>query len=246
MELFDKTRAGHKGIGVFRIDATLKGVAVDTYITLLVGQMVTHRYSKLLLDDIDTGYHLGYRVFNLNPGIHFYKIKTAVFIEKLKRSCSPVAKALAGINTSGTDFRSLLGGYTGCRRFFHNLLMTALHGTVPLAKVNRLAMSIGQNLKLDVPWCLEKFLHIDNIIVKCRTSFSFGQLDRVNQLAVATNHSHTSATTTTCGFYNNRIPDLVRDLQVYDRILTERPVRTGYSRDTCGAHFIDRAHFITH
>ena len=46
----------------------------------------------LLTDDINAGYPFGYRMLNLNTGIHFDKIKFSVLVQKFKSTCAAIAQ----------------------------------------------------------------------------------------------------------------------------------------------------------
>ena len=51
---------------------------------LLDGQRLAGCDAQLLFNQVDAGDHFGYRVFNLNTGVHFDEIELAVFEQELK------------------------------------------------------------------------------------------------------------------------------------------------------------------
>ena len=66
-------------------------------------------------------------MFNLQARIHFDEIELAVLVEELERAGASIAHVQARLHASLTDFRALLFGDAGCRRFFDDFLMASLH-----------------------------------------------------------------------------------------------------------------------
>src|SRR3546814_2444140 len=62
---------GRKGPGVFRIDTAFYGVARKNQFFLSNRKRQAFRNADLLTNQIDARDHLGDRMFNLKPGIHF-------------------------------------------------------------------------------------------------------------------------------------------------------------------------------
>ena len=106
----------------------------------------------LLLYQVKTCYALGNRMLNLQPGIHFQKVKVQLFIhQKLHRSCVAVPASLCNIDGSFAHFFPDFGSQNGGRRLFHYFLMPSLNAALSFKKVYGIAMIVGQDLKFDVP-----------------------------------------------------------------------------------------------
>ena len=73
--------------------------------------------ADLLLNDIDTGHHLGDRMLDLNARVHLDEKKLAVLVQEFERACTAVAELAAGLNTAFPDLVAQLRGQVRCRRF---------------------------------------------------------------------------------------------------------------------------------
>ena len=67
---------------ILRVDPALNGMALDLYLVLSHRQRLPGRDPDLLYDQIQPRNHLSNRMLNLNPGIHFHKIKILVFVQQ--------------------------------------------------------------------------------------------------------------------------------------------------------------------
>ena len=120
------------------------------------GQLFTCSHCNLLAHDVNARHHLGHGVLHLHPGVHFNKVKLAVFVQKLKRARAAVLNFFARRHTACADFFNQLTRQARRRRLFNDFLVTPLHGAITLAQINRLAMLIGKHLDFDVPRIFKK------------------------------------------------------------------------------------------
>ena len=116
----------------------------------------------MLSDNIHASNHLGYRMLYLNPRIHLNEIKTAVFVQKLKRTGAAITNVDTGFDAGIADFSAQLLINTGCRRLFNNFLVTPLQRAVAITQVNGVALTVGKNLNLYVTRPLEELLDINH------------------------------------------------------------------------------------
>jgi hypothetical protein len=69
-------------IRVLGIDPALNGPAPEAHVTLTQSQPFTGRNPELFPDQVETGDHFGYGVFNLKPGVHLEEVEIPVFVQK--------------------------------------------------------------------------------------------------------------------------------------------------------------------
>ena len=113
-------------------------------------------------------------MLDLNPSVHFYEIELSVLIQEFERSYASVIHLLAGRGHPPAQFHALFLRDAGCRRFLDHLLVSALHRTITLGKMNGFAMGIGQDLKFDVPRVVQEFLQIDRPVPESRLRLGSG------------------------------------------------------------------------
>ena len=113
-------------------------------------------------------------MLNLHASIHLNKIKFVIFIQELKCTRATVTNCLTGLGTTVTNFITDFLGNTRRRRFFNNLLMTTLHGTVTLRQMNSITVLISKHLKLYMTRCFQVFLHIHHVITEGSTCLCAG------------------------------------------------------------------------
>src|SRR5450759_6020952 len=95
MELSDAARRGHKGHGIFGIDAALDGVPSQLDVLLPKTQLVAGGYTDLFLHNIYPGDNFGDRMLNLNAGVHLDEVELLVFEQEFKRACAAVPQFAA-------------------------------------------------------------------------------------------------------------------------------------------------------
>ena len=55
-------------------------MTAEVQIALAEAQLFAGSNADLFLYQVDSGNHLGHRVFNLNAGVHFNEVELAVFV----------------------------------------------------------------------------------------------------------------------------------------------------------------------
>jgi hypothetical protein len=163
--------------GIFGVNPALYGMAPDNNILLVDFQLVSGGNPNLLLNDVQTGNHFRYRMFYLDTGIHFHKIKSPVLVnQEFHRPGIFIADRLSRPDCSLAHPVSQLGGQYSGRRFFDHLLISPLNGTIPFSQMNNIAEMIGQYLKFNMPRSCQVFFHIHGVIVESRFSFRFSHV----------------------------------------------------------------------
>ena len=105
-------------------------------------------------------------MLDLQARIHLDEIELAILVEELDRADAEIAELLDG----GGD--GLADGGAGCivddgrGGFLEHLLVAALQRAVAFAKMDDIAMAVGDDLDFDVPRLLEILLHVNRIVAE--------------------------------------------------------------------------------
>src|ERR687892_1935840 len=99
-------------------------------------------------------------VLHLDPGVHLYEVEMAILVQKLQCARSTVAEITAGLDTERPDLRPHLLSDPRGRRLLDDLLVAALGRAVAFPKMDHIAVSIGQDLELDMPRSLQEFFQV--------------------------------------------------------------------------------------
>ena len=107
-------------------------------------------------------------MFHLNSSIHLKKIKFTILIEK--KFNRPHSRIIYSLGRSYRRCPHLLSQgriQSRAQRFFDKLLVSTLQRTIALAKMNRMPIFVGKNLKFDMTWAFTKFFDKDLIASEC-------------------------------------------------------------------------------
>ena len=117
-------------------------------------------------------------MLHLNPGIHLNEVEGVILKKEFKCAGSPVAHIEASTNAGGTNLvaQGIVDPRCGC--FLNHLLMATLKRTIAIAKMNGIALAVGQHLNFDVTGPLQEFLHVDHRGAKRRLRLGLGHLNR--------------------------------------------------------------------
>src|SRR5690349_2284420 len=88
--------------------------------------------------------------------------------------------------------------------------MPPLDRAFALAEMNDVAMSVGQNLKLDVPRTNDIFFEIDTVVAKGGARFPARAFETGEQIFYALDEAHSFAASAGGGFEQYWIADLLR------------------------------------
>ena len=178
------------------------------------------RHPDLLFYKIDTQDLFRYRMFHLQAGIHFQKIKIPVFIyQKLDSACTGIIHSFRRCNRFLSHIHSQLRCNKGRRAFFHDLLVTALNRTFTFAQMDHISVIITQYLKFDMMRLFHKFFQVNRIIPKRRKRFRPGGVISFLHLFFLMDQSHTFSTTAHRSLQHHRETDLFTDTESFGRIL---------------------------
>ena len=117
-------------------------------------------------------------MLDLNARIHLHEIEAAILIEQeLDRARILITRCtyrLDGCNAHGAASFAIKRRR---RRFFEQLLMTALKRTVAFAQRNAIIVLISQDLNLDMAWTQHKLLQIDIAIAEGASASVFAAVN---------------------------------------------------------------------
>src|SRR3954463_7136615 len=82
MELGDGAGRGAEGEGIFRIDAALDGMALESDVLLAEGQWRAGGDADLLAHDINAGNGFGDGMLHLQTGVYLDEIEAAVLVKE--------------------------------------------------------------------------------------------------------------------------------------------------------------------
>lgn len=188
----------------------------------------------------------GDRVLHLNSGVHFDKVEVPLLIH---HKLDGAGVFIAG--SPGSGDRGLAHGLPKCggenlrRGFLHQLLILALDGAVTLAKMDHIAMAVGQDLKLNVLRVENQLLQIELSVSEAGQSFRTSLLELSLQVLGAVHPAHTTAAAAGAGLDQHRVADFFGDLLGLLGGL-HRSVRAGDHRDVVLLHQLSGRRLIAH
>ncbi len=148
-----------------------------------VAQLFAGCNAELRLYEIDTGDHLRHRMLDLDARVHFDEVQLAVFIhQKLDGAGVHIADVFQALFQRRADLFAHLRRDLQRRRFLDHLLMAALDGALALAQRKNVAVLIGEDLKFDVAWALDKLLHVEVAVAEGILRFCAGGAEKIRQL----------------------------------------------------------------
>ena len=171
----DRRGLGPTEIGVTGDGLRFSGQLVPSQeldIFLPVRQTIAGSYQYHVAYQIDPGTLFRHRMFHLQAGIHFQKIKILVFIHhELQRSGTVIINPLTGFHCNLQHLGTCFGIHKRRRRFFNYFLIASLNGTFPFIKMNYISIFISQYLHFNVMGILDIFFNINSIVAKRRSGF---------------------------------------------------------------------------
>ena len=195
-------------LGVFGAQTHLDGVALEQHLALRQPQRLARRDAQLQGDQIQTRDGLGHRVFHLQTRVHFHEEMLAVLVQqKLQSACAFITNRLHGGHRSGPHAFSQRGIHGRRRRFFHQLLMTALHRAIPLAQMHHLTMAVRHDLNFDVARRGHGFFKNDRGVAKRIQRLRLGAVQQRSKFKRTAHQSHTAPATTRAGFDHHGVTD---------------------------------------
>ena len=152
---------------IFRVDSRFDRPTRRFDVTLSESKFITSCYPDHALDQIDAGYKFGYRMLNLQSGVHFQKIEILFTIDhELYGSGGYIVHCLCQSHCLTGNIASRLVVQKWRWRLLDHFLMATLQRTLPLTQMNCISVLIGDNLNLDVSGILDELLNKYTVIAK--------------------------------------------------------------------------------
>ena len=232
--------------GVFGAKAHLDRVPLATHVVLRDRQRLAGGNLQLQRDQIEPGDHFGDRVLDLQPRVHLHEMKLAIAIEqKLERACALVPDRAHGSHRGGAHALAQLGTDRRRRRLLDQLLVAALHRTVALAQVNRMAVAVGKDLDLDVPRFDDGPLEHHRGLAERVQRLRLRAAQRVFEVAGRGHQPHATTATTGHRLDHDRIADAIGLGTQALRALVSAVV-AGHARHAGGQHQALGGRLVTH
>ena len=145
-------RIGHKiVVGIFGIDAALHRMAIHLQVLLFERKRKPFCNPDLLPHQVHSHHSFRDRVLHLQAGVHLQEIKIELVIhDEFNRSGTFVMGCFGSRYRTSTHLLPDLWGHDWRRSLLYHFLVTTLNGTLSFKEVNRIPVTVGQNLKFDV------------------------------------------------------------------------------------------------
>jgi len=139
----------------------------------------------------------GDSVFDLNPWVNLDEVMSAHLInQELGSARIPVANALGKLDGIIQNSLSNVFGEMGGRSNLDDLLMAPLDGTITLKHVNCVSGGIGKDLDFNMPWPFQETFDEDGAIAERGLGFGHGALERVFEVGLFADDTHTTTAST--------------------------------------------------
>lgn len=126
-------------------------MAGERNVLLLQRQRLAARNTQLKFDQIEARDGLRHRMLDLQPRVHFHEIVIARAIQQeFQRARALITDRFHRRDGGRTHPRAQLRRNCRRRRFLDQFLVTALHGAIPLAEMDRIAVTIAEHLNFDM------------------------------------------------------------------------------------------------
>ena len=157
-------------------------------------QRLALRHADLPGHQVQASDRFGDGVLDLQARVHLHKKELATRIQqKLHRAGAHVADCLSSPHGRLTHCLAHLRGQPGCRRFFDDLLVTALNRAVALVEVQALAVLVGEHLDLHMARLEHVFFDQHARIAERRQRLTLRRGQRISQILIALDHLHAFA-----------------------------------------------------
>ena len=160
---------------VFGVDPAFKRVSLHLHLGLAHRQIRSGGDLHLHFHQIQAGHHFRNRVFHLDPGIHFHKVKMMGPIhQKFQRPGTNIIQGCDGFHGQLAQGLALSGRHQLARTFFNYLLLIALDRTIPFREVEDVTRLIPKNLDFNVLNVGHDLFQIHPVITKGNPRFLLG------------------------------------------------------------------------
>ena len=193
--------------GILGIEAHLDRASLD--LLTVRSERLAFRDADLPLDQVEAGDRLRDRMLDLDPAVELEEEDVVSVDDELDRACA----AIADRTTEGDGRLVEPLAKRRCKarswRLLEHLLVSPLHGAVPLAERDDVSMRVGEKLHLDVAWALEVTLAVELPVAESGSCLALGGCERVLELGGGANDAHPSTSAARRSLDEQRKSDLL-------------------------------------
>ncbi len=232
--------------GILRVDAEFDGVSQGAKVIEFGAEAFAGSDFDLLFDQVDPVDLFGHRMFDLDAGIHFEKVKvTGIINEELHRTGVFVLNGFGQFDGGFPHAFAEIAIEKGGGRFFEKFLVAALDRAVAFADMDNFTALIAEDLEFDVVGFLNIFFQIDVGISEGFFCFHACGEEAFDEADVIVSGSHSFASAPRDGFDHDGIADL---LCGFDRFLlgSYRAIASWGDGDAGFAGIFSSEGFISH
>ena len=196
-------------VRVFRVDADLDGMAARCMRVRVEKSGVARGEADHPLDKINARDLLGHAMLDLQARVHFEEIeRAAVRIEdELDGACRAIADGLAELHRRREKRGALLLRQSRRGRLLDDLLIAPLRRAVALAEREDAALSITENLHLDMPRMGHELFEKDARVLEIAPAQPLDGREGVGEFRAIPAHAHPDAAAARRALQHHRIAD---------------------------------------
>ena len=154
-------------IRIFRAKPRLDGMAAKRNLILPQGKRLACRDAQLPFHEIEARHHLGDRMLDLEPGVHFQEVDVQIRIrDELHGARVLVSDRPRRLDRVAGQLFAKGRGQNGAWRFLDDFLPPPLRGAIALEKVDDIAMGIAEDLHFKMAGMLDQPLQHEPVIAE--------------------------------------------------------------------------------
>ncbi len=181
-------------------------MAVLLYLILRMPEWLPGSNQYLFFNQVNTGNHFSYGMFNLYTGVHFKEKEIQVLVDqKFDGACTAVTDGCCKINSSFAYFFTYGGCEGGRGGFLHNFLVAPLYAAFTFKKMDSISFAIAEHLYFNMPGFFHKAFNVNRPVTKIRGSFTTCRFKQRWKFAGIPYNAHPFSTTAGSSFYQHRV-----------------------------------------
>ena len=211
-------------------------MAAKRNLILPQGKRLACRHAQLPFHEIQARNHLGHRMLDLKPGVHFQEIDVQIRIrDELHGARVSVSNRARGLDRVAGQLFAKGRGEHGARRFLDDFLPPPLGRAIALEKVDDVAVRIAENLHFEMARMLDQPLKHERGHRQTRFGLAPRRSKLVAQFGCGANRANPSPSSAADGLYKERKTELsgLGRKPLVGLILA---VIAGHARHACSLH----------
>ena len=196
------------------------------------GKALPGRHPDLPRDEVETGDELRDPMLDLEPRVHLEEVVVAVGVHEELDGRGIMELDRAGHPAGTFEQRGArLVPDAGRWRLLHELLVTSLDRAIPLAQHGESALSVAEQLNLDVPGRTDQPLHVHRPVAERGFGLAPRRGHGIGQVVQMLDSSHSPASAARSGFEHHR------EAEIHDvgDVVLERDGRARHDGDPGGS-----------